>query len=133
VKWEELTGARDEADIREPLTAVRQGETTFLLTRSGRLYVPRKNDKDEWKAEAVWKDADSPIRAVVRDEDAGRAFAFTEPVPDAKDGRKVYFELSDKPDPAAYEAKPLKAAKLDEPLGTLMGLANFLRDQKKIK
>jgi hypothetical protein len=133
VKWEELTGVRDEADIREPFTAVRQGDATFLVTRSGKLYALRKNDKDEWKAEAVWKDADSPIRAVLRDEDAGRAFVFTEPAPDAKDGRKVYFELSDKPDPAAYEAKPPKDSKLDEPLATLMGLANFLHDQKKLK
>ena len=132
-KWEELTGARDEADIREPFTAVRQGDMTYLVTRSGRLYVLRKNDKDEWRAETVWKDVDSPIRAVLRDEDAGRAFAFTEPAPDAREGRMVYFELSDKPAPAAYEAKPLKDAKLDEPLATLMGLANFLRDQKKLK
>jgi hypothetical protein len=48
-------------------------------------------------------------------------------------GRKVYFELSDKPDPAAYEPKPLKDAKLDEPLAAVVGMARFLRDEKKLK
>jgi hypothetical protein len=122
-----------EVDINEPFTAVSQGDAVYFVTRSGKLYSVKQVEKDKWKVQAAWSEAASPIRSVVRDEDAGRAFAFTEPAPDAKDGRMVYFELSDKPDPAAYEPKPLKDAKFDEPLATVMGLARFLHDQKKLK
>jgi hypothetical protein len=122
-----------EVDIDEPFTAVSQGDAIYFVTRSGKLYSVKEVEKDKWKVEAAWTEAASPIRSVVRDEDAGRAFAFTEPAAGAKDGRKVYFELSDKPDPAAYEPKPLKDAKFDEPLSTVMSLARFLHDEKKLK
>jgi hypothetical protein len=122
-----------EVEIDEPFTAVSQGHAVYFVTRSGKLFSVKQVEKDRWKVEAAWKDADSPIRAVLRDEDAGRAFAFTEPALDAKGGRKVYFELSDKPDPTAYEPRPLKGAKLDEPLATVLGLAYSLHDEKKLK
>ncbi len=111
----------------------------FFVTDSGKVFLSRKPDKEggERKLEAVWDDAKRPIVAAVIDADTDKTFLFGRPT-DEK-AKPFYFELSDKPKPAEFDADAIKppqnAAELKapEPLKTVLGYAHFLVDQKQIK
>src|SRR5262249_16692890 len=74
-------------------------------TWSGKLYCSPRPGKGERKMSVVWADAESPIRVIITDSATDKAFAFTEPAKDARQGKTVYFELAEKVTPLPYQKK----------------------------
>jgi hypothetical protein len=117
--------------FRESFRVIGQGDDYFFVTQSGRLYRAPKPDKGtDRKMDTVWKDDQRPIVAFITDADADRSFLFCKP---DKDGKGVYFEMSDKPDPQSYDATKFPEVKPDDPLPAVLGYAKILVADKKIK
>jgi hypothetical protein len=119
-----------EARFHEQFNALSKGDDYYFVTQSGRLYRAPKPDKGtDRKMDTVWKDDQRPIVAFITDADADRSFLFCKP---DKDGKGVYFEMSDKPDPQSYEASKVPEAKPDDPLPAVLAYAKILVADKKI-
>jgi hypothetical protein len=120
-------------DFKESFHVFGKDRTYYFVTQSGKVYCsPKPAGKGKRKAEALWTDEKSPIRAVISDTASERTFVFTEPAKkDAKDGQRVYFELAEKIETKPYER--VAGDGLTEPLKTVMEYAQVLVKDKKIK
>jgi hypothetical protein len=122
-----------EVGFREDFHVLAKGEDYYFLTESGKLFLspPAPALDKPRKMVAVWEDEKRPVVAYVTDADADRTFLFCRP--EKKDGKGVYFELSDKPDPVEYDPAAIPAAKPDDPLPAVLAYAKVLLADKKIK
>jgi|GEM_PF-3219079 hypothetical protein len=127
--WERVE--KIEVGFRERFRLVGQGDDYYFVTASGKLYRAPKPDKGkDRKMETVWDDKKRPIVSFITDADADRTFLFCKP---DKDGKGVYFEMSDKPDPQPYDAAKIPEAKPEDPLPAVLAYAKLLVADKKIK
>jgi hypothetical protein len=128
-KWSAREGV--EVAFQEPFQVAAVGEDYYFVTASGKVYrSPRPDKGKDRKAEAVWDDAKRPVVALIQDADAGKSFVFCKA---GKDGKGVYFELAAKPELAPYDAAGIKPAKVDDPLPAVLGYAQALVADKKVK
>jgi hypothetical protein len=119
-------------DFNEPFHVFGKDRTYYFVTQSGKLYCsPKPAAKGKRRAEALWTDAGSPIRAVICDTASDRTFVFTEPA--KKGGERVYIDLAEKVQTTPYERKPFEGVKLDQSLKTMMEYAQVLVKDKRIK
>jgi hypothetical protein len=130
VKCVEVKDELIGVDFEEPFQVFGKEQTYYFVTQSGRLYYSRKPPANgKRKAEVLWKDEKSPIRAVICDTASERTFVFTEPA--KKGGERVYLELAEKIETKPYERVPVERVK--EPLKTVMEYAQVLVKDKRIK
>jgi hypothetical protein len=117
--------------FREAFRILAKGDDYYFVTASGRLYcAPKPDQGGDRKMDAVWKGEKRPVVAFITDADADRSFLFCKP---DQDGKGVYFEMSDKPDPQPYDAGKIPAAKPEDPLPAVLAYAKILVADKKIK
>jgi hypothetical protein len=134
--WSDVKGKFERVGLiadgfHERFNVLGKGDDYYFVTQSGKLYRAPKPDKgSDRKMDAVWKDDQRPIAAFITDADADRSFLFCKP---DKDGKGVYFEMSDKPDPQSYDASKVPEAKPDDPLPAVLAYAKILVADKKIK
>jgi hypothetical protein len=134
-QWGERKSSREgeiAVGFREPFHALSKGDDYYFLTDSGRLYrAPKPKEGADRAMECVWDDAKQPITAFLTDANADRSFLFCKPAEEG--GKGVYFELSDKPEPRAYDASAVPAAKADDPLPGVRAYAKLLLADGRIK
>lgn len=118
--------------FEEPFRVAAVGDAYYFVTESGKVFRSPKGEKGKDRPlETVWDDKTRPVKAYLTDADSGKSFCF---VPPAKEGEKAgYFELSAKPEVLPCPAEPLVALKPKDPMPSMLKLAQFLKDQKKIK
>lgn len=133
VRWTELEEESFASAFNEPFQVFGDESTWFFMTASNKLYVSRKLEKGVRKLEPYWKDGDSPIKALITDAGSNKTFVFTEPAKDAKNGRAVYFQLADKPEPKPYTLKSVEDPKLPKSLRVVLEYAQVLVTDKQIK
>ena len=120
-----------EIGFRERFRVLGKGDDYYFVTASGKLYRAPKPDKGaDRKMEAVWDDEKRPVVAFITDADADRTFLFCKP---DGDGKGVYFEMGEKPDPQPYDASKVPEAKPDDPLPAVLAYSKILLADKKIK
>jgi hypothetical protein len=128
-KWERLGVI--EGCFHEQFRVLGKGDDYYFVTDSGKLFRAPKPDKGgDRKMEAVWDDEKRPVAAFITDADADRSFLFCKP---DKDGKGVYFEMSDKPDPQPYDASKIAEAKVADQLPAVLAYVKVLLADKKIK
>jgi hypothetical protein len=128
-KWERA--GLIEGSAHEQFHVLGKGDDYYFVTDSGKLTRAPKPDKGkDRKMEAVWDDKKRPIVAFITDADADRTFLFCKP---DKDGKGVYFEMSDKPDLRPYDASKVPEAKTADQLPAVLAYAKILVADKKIK
>jgi hypothetical protein len=134
ITWTELKDEKFTTEMREPFIVYAKGRDYYFITQSGKIHVSRKpKPKEQRKAEPLWTDAKSPIRAIIVDVDKDNYFAFTGPAREGEKGAKrVYFELGDKDAAKPYELKNLDA-RVAKPLKVIVEYTQVLLDDKKIK
>src|SRR5262249_54980097 len=123
-----------EVPFNEPFQVFGKGPDYHFVTASGKYYFCTKQDGKR-VLKAAWKDAYSPIRAVVVEASGGRAYAFTEPVrPDEKKGQRMYFEMGGEfVEGQVYERKPIDQPKLDPTFKHVYECAQVLLADKQLK
>jgi hypothetical protein len=128
-KWERA-GLIDGGS-HEPFHVLGKGDDFYFVTDSGKLTRAPKPEKGPGRTmETVWNDKKRPIVAFVTDADADRTFLFCKP---DKDGKGVYFEMSNKPDLQPYDASKIPAAKTADQLPAVLAYVKILFADKKIK
>jgi hypothetical protein len=128
-KWERAGVI--EGSSHEQFHVLGKGDDYYFVTDSGKLTRAPKPDKGmDRKMETVWDDKKRPIAAFITDADADRTFLFCKP---DKDGKGVYFEMSDKPDLRPYDATKIPEAKTADQLPAVLAYVKILVADKKIK
>jgi hypothetical protein len=128
-KWERA-GLIDGSS-HEQFHVLGKGDDYYFVTDSGMLTRAPKPAKGENRTmETVWDDKKRPIVAFITDADADRTFLFCK---SDKEGKGVYFEMSDKPDPQPYDAGKIPEAKTADQLPAVLGYVKILVGDKKIK
>jgi hypothetical protein len=135
VKYTERADLSFPTDFREPFQVFGDTDTWYFMALSGKLYVCKKAPRGEArKLELLYDDGDSPIKALITDCATNRTFAFTAPdEPQSGKGKRVYFELSPRPEPKPYEVRQLTGVKIDYRVRTIWELAQVLVHEGKVK
>jgi hypothetical protein len=127
-KWERA--GLIEGSSHEQFHVLGKGDDFYFVTDSGKLTrAPKPEKGNDRKMEVVWDDKKQPIVAFITDADADHTFLFCKP---DKEGKGVYFELSDKPDPQAYDAGKIPEAKTADQLPAVLAYVKILVADKKI-
>lgn len=130
-KWSDKPVETIPIDLAEAFTVYSgpNGSYFFLTASSGKLLHSVRPEKGERKMTTVWGDAQSPIRILITDVASQKSFAFTEPAKDSMQGKSVYFELTEKPEPIKYERKGDQESELFK---KIVQRARLLVAEKKI-
>ncbi len=80
LSWKELKEQRLPA-IQEPFQVYAGKDHWFFLTRSSKLFVSRNEKQGGPGMALLWKDEDSPIKAMITDNASNKTYAFTAPRP----------------------------------------------------
>jgi hypothetical protein len=125
---------RMKADLKEQFLAHTGGHGDFFfVTASGKAYRLHQEAK-KWKLDLVWSDKSRPVRLLVTDSKNERTFAFAhskgKPTKAAPD---VYFPLSGKLKPVAYERDRASPASASESDAALLAAARLLVKKGEIK